>query len=62
MKKEKWKALGNNSLDAPLDHQEKFIKRQKQFRQTMQIDRMPVNKPKNHNLPKRNPSGEEPEE
>lgn len=54
----KWEKLGNNDISIPASRAELLRKRQKQFRQTVQINRMPVNKPKNHNLPKRDPKGE----
>lgn len=54
----KWEKLGNNDISILASRAELLRKRQKQFRQTVQIDRMPVNKPKNHNLPKRDPKGE----
>lgn len=54
----KWKKLGNNDINNPASKAELLRKRQKQFKQTVKIDKMPVNKPKNYNLPKRDPKGE----
>lgn len=59
MKANKWKCIGNNGLEEPLDKKKLANKRRKQFKQTMQIDRMPVNKPKLHNMPKRSTAGKE---
>lgn len=54
----KWKKMGNNDINPEMSKGELMEKRRKRFKQTVQIDRMPVNKPKNHNLPKRDPKGE----
>lgn len=53
----KWKKMGNNDINPPMTKGELLSKRRKMFKQTVRIDKMPVVKPKNHNLPKRSHDG-----
>ncbi len=49
----KWKKMADNAINPKRTKEEELNIRRKLFKQTMQIDKMPVNKVKSHNLPKR---------
>ena len=49
----KRKKMADNAINPKRTKEEELNIRRKLFKQTMQIDKMPVNKVKSHNLPKR---------